>query len=114
MTRVIPRPLEPALLLGDARRLGAVARPDLLHRRRQMVANGALGERQRNRDVGDGIAGMRSREDLALTRRERALALGQRRRGKARVDDAIARDAATDRPRELLRRRVLEQEAGRA
>ena len=48
--------LEPALLLGDVRRLDTVLRAELLDRRREVVAHCALGENERGGDLGDARA----------------------------------------------------------
>src|SRR2546428_8718385 len=97
MTRVILAPLEPALLLGDAGGLGAVARADLLDRGREMVPHGPLGQGEGGGDVRDGLAARRRGQNLTLAGGQRALAFGQRRGREPRIDDALARDAAADR-----------------
>ena len=45
---------EPAFVEGDPGRLRAVLRPDLLYGRREVVPDGALGQRQPFGDIGDG------------------------------------------------------------
>src|SRR5262249_25073792 len=105
-----PYVLQPALLLGDVDRLAAVPGAELPHRRRQVVAHRALREEERGGGFGGGVVARGGGERLQLPRRQRAVALPDRRGRERRVDGRAAAGDGADRGGELRRRRVLEQE----
>src|ERR671916_120376 len=67
--------LEPALLLGQAGGLHAVARPELLDRGGEVVAHGALREGEGGRDVANRRPVGGGREHVALPLRQGVAAL---------------------------------------
>src|SRR5258706_938237 len=92
---------EPALLLGDARRLDPVLRVELLNRHREIIAYGPLREEQRRGDIGDAGAVRGGGQHHALALGERIHALAQRRRRQRRVHHPLPRDPAADRRPQL-------------
>ncbi len=76
--------LQPSLFLGDMGCLAAVARAGLLHRDREIVADGAFGERKPGRNLGDAGAVSGGRKHLALALGEGAGAFAERAEGQIR------------------------------
>ena len=94
------RRAQPALLLGDPGRLRPVPRPDLLDRRREVVADRALRQRQAAARCPAIVAALERRgEHLPLSVGERVRALGQGVDRERRVDDATAGSDPPDRRR---------------
>src|SRR5262249_16108589 len=109
-----PRRLQPAFLLGSSGGFESISSADLLDGDREMISGGTLGDRQPLGDVGDGRATRGGGEHVALPRRQRVVAVAQRRERKAGIDDSTARHHGTDRLRQFGRWCVLQQEANGA
>src|SRR4029450_3801998 len=73
----VPLRLQPAFLLGQARGFESIASADLLNGHREMVSNGAFGDRQARGNVSDSGAAGRGREHVALARCQRIVAFAQ-------------------------------------
>ena len=101
---------QPAVV-GDRRRLDAVAGARLGDRRGEVVAHRALRQVQRAGDVGDRRPAARRDEDVALAVGQRRRPVGERRRGEVRVDDPLAGGDPADGVGELLGGGVLDDEA---
>src|SRR5437879_10588777 len=101
---------QPALGVGYARRLRTVARTQLLNRVREVIAHGAVGQEQRSRDLVEVCASVGRGEDLSLPFGQGADPFAQGQRCKTGIDHSLASGGTADGKRELLGRRVLEQE----
>src|SRR5437016_12354622 len=101
---------QPALGFGYARRLRTVARAQLLNRVREVIAHSAVGQEEGVRGLVQVSASVGRREDLSLPFGQGADSFAQGQRSQTGIDHPLASGGAADGKRQLLGRRVLEQE----
>src|SRR3954471_13328650 len=103
--------LKPAGVACDADRVDAVARTELAHRVGQVVPHGRGGEEQGRCDLARRAAVGGRPQNVGLTLGERTASDVERDRDERWGEEALALCDAGNLVRELLRRRVLSQEA---